>query len=85
MPYIKVPDRKILNKLLAPLKISSLKQGELAYLIYKVAFRDRPYSYEGLSLARAVVRDVLDVLTKELLEYEDEKRSENGAIHDKGN
>lgn len=85
MPYIQVSERKNLNKLLSLLKVGSRKQGELAYLIYRIAFRDRPYGYEGLSLARAVVKDVYDVLTKELMEYEDEKRSENGAIHDKGN
>jgi hypothetical protein len=78
MPWIPQADRPKLDDYIAPLATTIQNQGELAYAIYRIILPHR--TYRTMSGARAVLADLYDIITEELLEYEAAKRKENGGI-----
>ena len=78
MPYIKQQMRDKLDPYIHSLASVIASRGELAYTIYKLVLQVRGYT--EYSAARAVLTDVLDVITIDFMEYERKKRDENGDI-----
>ena len=78
MPYI-TPDRRPgLTELAQHARLAAQTQGELAYLIYRLVLPVKGYA--TLSQARAVLRDVLDILNEDYLDYEEDMKKRNGDI-----
>ena len=80
MPFIKWYDRLRYDEKIEELLHSLLNgtQGDVAYVVYRLVKRENRYT--ALSKARAVLRDVLDILDEEYLAYEHKMRNENGDI-----
>jgi hypothetical protein len=78
MPWIPKEDRPKLDEFIAPLMGTIEHQGDLAYTIYRLVLPHR--SYRTMSGARAVLRDLYDIITEELLLYEAQKKKDNGPI-----
>ena len=78
MPYIASDLRKALDPSINALSAAIKLRGEWAYVIYRLALPSK--SYATFSSARAVLKDVYDVITAEFLAYEAMKRMENGDI-----
>jgi len=78
MPYIDPLERDHLDPLIASIAPHIATPGQLAYVIYRLVLPR--VSYKSLSAGRAVLKDLYDILTKMLLDYEDIKRVQNGDI-----
>ena len=79
MPYITPDLRNALDPKINALWGMIALRGELAYAIYRLVLPSK--SYVNFSSARAVLKDVYDVITAEFLAYEAMKRVENGDIN----
>ena len=78
MPYITSVERNRLNPAITALREVVKSQGDLAYAIYCLVLPSK--RYQCSSAGRAVLKDVYDILTEELLDYERQKRHDNGGI-----
>ena len=78
MPYITLYQRARLDPDINTLLSTIENRGELAYSIYRLVMKGK--RYENFSAARAALKDVYDMLTEEYIEYEKQKRTDNGGI-----
>ena len=78
MPYIKQEIRNKLDPYIHSLASVIVAPGELAYVVDRLVLPVGTYA--AYSAARAVLKDVYDVITEEFLSYERKKRGENGDI-----
>ena len=78
MPFITYEARNILDPHINNMLDNIADQGQLAYVLYRLVLPGK--RYENYSKARAVLKDVYEVLTGEFMEYESRKKRENGDI-----
>ena len=78
MPYIPQRERDVLDPDIDRLARCIATRGQLTYAVYRLVLPGT--SYDMLSTARAVLRDVLDVISAQYLQYETRKERENGRI-----
>ena len=78
MPFITPNQRNALDPMIDVLSGMIKFRGEGAYVLYRLVLPSK--SYATFSSARAVLKDVYDVITEEFLTYEAKKRLENGDI-----